>query len=1023
MLTRYGIEISVSFNRIALLSRNHRALFAWTLLCSGIAFLAPAFSQTKPARVKPTISSNEYIQNFWTTANGLPQNSVNAVLQTRDGYLWVATYGGLARFDGVKFTVFDVAEPGGIKSNRILSLCESKDGALWIGTSNAGLMRYKDGIFTSVQIPGGQPEDLVSIIYEDSRGALWMKTSRGLVRFFLGEFKTLTPQDGLPNAIITSLAEDQDKNFWIGTTAGLVRMSGGQLITLTTRDGLPSDSVTSICARRGGGLWVGTHGGLGRIDQGMTIKKLEGPDSNAIGRLFEDRSGNLWISTAAGLDRLTDDSVVHCKMNTELKTPAVACMTDDREGNIWIGTQAAGLCRFRSAQLTVYASERGLANESVVPIIEGAPGEMWIGMTCSGLARLHDGRIAPYPAGLNGCVWALLHDSKGALWVGTWGGGLTRLKDGQSVNYRKANSGLSNDGVLSLFEDRNGIVWIGTGDGLNKLLDGRITSYRTTDGLVGNDVRFITEDHQGAIWVGTTGGVSRIAGGSFTNYTTKEGLSNDYVRAIQPDEDDTIWLGTYGGGLNRLKDGRISQYTIRNGLFDNIISRILEDNSGHFWMSGNKGIFRVSKLELNEFADGKIGSIGCVSYGIEDGMKSSECNGGGQPAGWKSRDGKLWFPTARGIVMIDPDRIATNNLAPPVTIERVLVDRNAVTPLGEVQLRPGQNDLEIDYAGLSLVASENVRFRYRLDGLDASWIDVGTRRAAYYSHVPPGRYSFTVIASNSDGVWNSDGATIRIVVIPPFWRTWWFAPALVLSAIALSLLAYRQRITHLQKARESFSRQLIDSQERERKRIAAELHDSLGQSLLVIKNRALLGTQLSDGNDNARDQFDEITTSAAEAIEEVREIAYDLRPYHLDRLGLTSTLEAMIERIAGASSIRFTADIPHLDGLFSPESEISLYRIVQECVNNIVKHSEATEASIKIQRDQQSVHIKITDNGKGFAQEPPAAGKQRRRGFGLTGIAERVRLLGGSHSIHSSAGEGTTIRIKIALETMETVEQ
>jgi signal transduction histidine kinase len=379
----------------------------------------------------------------------------------------------------------------------------------------------------------------------------------------------------------------------------------------------------------------------------------------------------------------------------------------------------------------------------------------------------------------------------------------------------------------------------------------------------------------------------------------------------------------------------------------------------------------------------------------------------------------FWFPTQKGVVKIDPHHIRANDLPPPVVIEQVLLNRKSIGPAPMIEVQPGPSDLEIQYTGLSFTVPEKVRFKYKLAGLHEEWVDVGTRRAAYYNHVPPGEYSFTVIAANSDGVWNTEGAVIKIVVIPPFYRTWWFMVLAVIAVALIGVALYEWRIWRLKRAKvtqEEFSRRLIQSQESERKRIAAELHDSLGQSLVIIKNRALFGINAPVDDQHARKQFTEISAQSAQAIAEVKEIAYNLRPYLLDRLGLTKAIESMLNKVANSSGVRFVTEVDSLDGLFSKDDEINIYRIVQESVNNIIKHAQAREAVVIIRRDGPSVSITVRDDGKGFSPEITDGGAQPRRGFGLIGITERARILGAKPEVHSSPGRGTTLELKLLVK-------
>ena len=613
-------------------------------------------------------------------------------------------------------------------------------------------------------------------------------------------------------------------------------------------------------------------------------------------------------------------------------------------------------------------------------------------------------------------VMSLHEDREGGLLIGTWGDGAKRIADG------KATSLLPRDGVpvrivRAIHQDRTGAIWFGASNGLVRWRGGVFDFFTTQDGLSGNTVHVIVEDRRGDLWLGTEAGLTRYSGGRFFAEDGDGGPAGHLVRAIHEDAEDTLWVGTYDAGLFRLRNGRFTRYTTAEGLFDNGAFQILEDARGFFWVSCNRGLYRVRRQDLNDLAEGRVERVVSVSYGRPDGMLSTECNGGGQPAGIAARDGRLWFPTQRGVVVVDPAAVPFNSLPPPVVIEEVRIGRDQVAFGGGVRVLPGQESFEVRYAGLSFVKPEQVRFKYRLEGLDRGWVDADTRRVAYYTHVPPGRYRFTVVAANTDGVWNQEGASVAVVVVPPFWRTWWFRAVVAAALAAAAVALYRRRVGRFERAhaaREAFSRRLIETQE-ERRRIAAELHDSLGQDLILIKNWALLGLgAVAEGGPTA-EQLREISDTAAQALGEVREIAYNLGPYQLERLGLTRSIEDMLEKVASSSGIRFPADIAHLDGALPRESEINLYRVVQEAVNNAVKHSGASEAALTIASDARQLRVTLRDDGKGFDPEAHYRVQAAVRGFGLAGMAERVRLLGGTWEIRSAPNAGTSIDIHIPL--------
>jgi signal transduction histidine kinase/ligand-binding sensor domain-containing protein len=956
-----------------------------------------------------------YLQTVWTTEDGLPQNSVTAIVQSRDGYLWLSTFGGLARFDGVRFTIFNSANTPGLKSNRITALFEDRRGILWLGTETGELMSLQDGVGTTYPLSGALEGAIVFSLTADGAGGLWAGTSKGLARFQDGKVTAYTTADGLPNNLIYAGEQDQAGRLWMMANRVLVQFDGRQFVTYQFREGLLEGF---FIPRRQGGFWVTATTGVALFFDGKFVlhPHLSRSPWN-MRTLFEDREGTLWIAYVSPLMVQRFQAGRFSSYAMKSGEYEIRAIYEDREGNLWMGSIGGGLIRLKKRAVTTYTTENGLPSNTVFAVTDDGIGGTWIA-TGSGLAHLRAGKTTVYTdkdGMLSSYATALLRDRAGSLWIGS-NLGLTRLKDQRFINYTPAQ-GLSGQVVMSLAEDRDGNVWIGTTDGLSRWRDGAFTVYNRAAGLVSNDVRSIVQTRDGALWVGTTGGLSCYRNETFTNYTTRDGLSNGYVRAIVEEPDGALWLGTYGGGLNRFKNGRFTPVTTRDGLFDDFVSRILEDDRGNFWMLGNRGIFSVKRAELNDFAEGRVGSITSIAYGIGDGMISSEGEGNAQPAGWRAADGKLWFPTIKGIAVLDPSPV--NTLLSPVVIQGVTVDRAAQSAAHRVEIKPGQQNLEIYYAGLTFSRPEQVKFKYQLVGFDRGWVDAGTRRTAYYQQLPPGNYAFKVIADNGYGVWNMEGQTLSVVVLPPFYRTWSFVTLALLGVAALMVLAWRQRVSQLQRAhaaQQAFSRQLMASQESERKRIAAELHDSLGQRLVIIKNLALILLN-RPATDGSREQIDEISAEASQALGEVKEISYNLRPHQLDRLGLTKAVEALVKKADAASAIAFTSAIDDIDGVFPKEAEIGFYRVAQESVNNVLKHSAATEASVTVRRSDGRILLTVRDNGKGFVPEATRTASVPA-GFGLVGISERATLLGGHATIHSAPGQGTTIGIAIDLRNV-----
>lgn len=957
----------------------------------------------------------QYRFDSWTTENGLPQNSINGLAQTPDGYLWMTTFDGLVRFDGVRFTIFVHSNTPGLATNRLTALYADREGTLWIGTEDSGVIRYRSGVFTTFTKEQGLPHNAVSQIQQDSQGTLVVVTHTGLVRW-AGDKFILIPDSFLHS--FQKVHYGRSGAQWWFDRDGLRQLKDGRQINYPELKARISVNGirAALCEDRAGNFWLWSYpDGLFCV-LGQRIKRFtekEGmPRVEDVVSIHEDRSGAIWFVThGAGVVRYQQGRFSAYGREQGLLSDSAQSIIEDREGSLWVGTTNMGLNQLNRQSLTTYSLADGLGDKNIYPIYQDHAGAIWFGSLY--LTRFADGRFTNFTEkdfprltqrqGLG--VQALQEDREGRLWISVIGG-LFSFKEGRFTDH----SALIAPIVFAIHQDQAGDLWFGTERGLFKLHNGVITRYGVDEGLPSEDVKVIFEDLQHRLWIGTYGGLARVTESGFVCFTVKDGLKSNRVRSLYEDADGDLWIGTYDGGLNRLKNGQIVSITTENGLYNNGVFQILEDRRGNFWMSCNKGIYRVSHRQLVDFAEGRILRVISRAYGKRDGMLNDECNGGRQPAGIRARDGRLWFPTQDGAVMVDPEAEPINELPPPVLIEAVTLDRanQPFTDSTEITIRPGQGNLEIGYTALSYLKSEQIQFKYKLSG--QNWVEAGTRRIAYFSYLPPGNYAFTVIAANSDGVWNEQGASLRLTVIPPFYRTWWFTALAALTLAGLAVAFYRWRISQLKQEhaqQTAFSRRLIDSQETERKRIAAELHDSLGQNLIVIKNQAVLSLHSLDDREEMIEQINSITAAASQAIQEMKEISHNLRPYLLDRLGLTLALESMLKKVAASGQVHFTTEIERIDNLFPKESEIHLYRLVQESVNNILKHADATEARVFIRKEARLVVLAIEDNGKGFDSSLP------KTGFGLTGIVERTRLLGGGHSLESEPGKGTRVRIEI----------
>jgi signal transduction histidine kinase len=661
----------------------------------------------------------------------------------------------------------------------------------------------------------------------------------------------------------------------------------------------------------------------------------------------------------------------------------------------------------KNGRFASYTTQFGLSDNMTRAIYEDAEGSIWVG-TRNGLNRLKDGKFTVYTVGeglANNSVLSLYGDAKGGLWVGTRSG-LSEFKNGRFTSYT-TKDGLSDDTVLAITEAEDGGLWIGTGQGLNLLRNGKFTPYRTMDGLTNDGVWSLWEARDGVLWIGTDGGgLNRWENGKFVAYTSKEGLANDIVLSIYEDEEDTIWVGT-SGGLSRFKNGRFTTYTSQVGLFDDVVFQILQDGTGHLWMSCNKGVFRVSKKELDDFAEGRVKSITSMSYGTTDGMKSRECNGGFQPAGWKSRDGRLWFPTVKGVAVVAPDRIRINDHVPPVIIERVVVDNTPINATENIRFASGKERFEFHFAGLSYVAPEKVQFKYKLEGFDGDWIDAGTRRDASYTNIPAGHYSFKVIASNNDLVWNLNGASFEFYLQPHFYQTYWFYAFCVVIAGLLGWLLYRFRVRQMNA---EFSAVLA-----ERTRLAREIHDTLAQGFvgIALQLEAASG-ELMQSPESAQQRLKMAHKMVRSSLVEARRSVWDLRAQALERGNLVSALSQIAQQSTAGTSVQAEVKLQGKPRRLPDRVESNLLRIGQEALSNALTHARPTRVVIELSFDRSLIRLCVTDDGCGFESQTPFSASSGH--FGLIGIQERVDQIGGQLDMRSSPGNGTKVDVSVAVD-------
>ncbi len=1011
----------------------------WRNVCRTILLFSflPVPLNGQSAGLDPSRDITQYAHRFWTKRDGLPQNSVTSIAQTDDGYLWFGTMEGLARFNGTSFSTFNTRNTPQLGTNYVIALLTDHDGTLWIGTNGGGLSRMCKGEFRRLTLPSEPERVAVRAMKQDREGDVWVSTTIGLAQFHGDSLKHLyTVADGLPSNTVYRAEEDTEgrilaltpRGVWIrerdcfepfivssawGSSEG--KSKPAQQTEYSGKRALAAVPTTLLCDRHGA-LWIGTgRDGLFilRGDSLHNISIKDGLGAGEISTLVEDQRGTVWVGTmAGGLSRVVNDRVSHFTSNEGLSGDEVHSIFEDREGVLWVGISAGGVNRFVNSKFTTYRTGLNAAENMVWGVFADSPGRLYASTATGNLVEYRNGVFEPssFSPGKKhheGPVFSFVHDHAGVRWVGG-AMGVTRYA-AQSV--REYHVGAT----MSLTEDQYGRIWSASPEGLWCFVGEKAHRVLTSESGQLLKLRDVGIDRTGNLWLSSRfEGVMRyrLPGRSETvpvldektcvKFTRHEGLSSDLVTTMVVDSAGTVWVASGGSGLSVIRGTRVSVLTPAQGLPEEGVMGVVPDGHGWIWLTSNNGVYRISAAELTEYFDGRRTSIAVQSFGTSDGMYSDEFNGGFQASIARTPDGKLWFPSTFGVVMVDPAHLPTNMVPPALVLERVRIDNTEGMPTPNGEYPPGNGDFEFHFVGLSSNAPERIQYRYLLEGFNKEWIDAGTRHEAFYTNIPPGKYRFRVIARNADGVWNEAGISFPFVLRPHFSQTVWFG--ILIGMVVLVLVT---GIWYLYK------------RDRDRELQASQLESQLTQAQLQILKMQLQPHFLFNTLNGIMVLIKEDPDMASRMIARLSEfLRLTLESAGEQEVTLRRELE-YLSRYIQIEQLRF-GDRLTVDQQVDPEVLEALVPnlILQPLVENAIKHGVSRRRGparifVEAVRENGSLTIHVRDNGEGIQA---ADGGQFKEGIGIRNTRARMQHLYGTaqgFELSTPAGGGVDVRLTI----------
>ena len=1007
-------------------------------------------AQSEKLSVQKSLS--QYSHEVWTTDDGLPQNSINELVQTPDGYLWMGTQEGLARFDGVQFTIFDKHNTPQIKNNFISALFVDHEGSLWIGTFDGGLITYKNNTFVGTIKFKILENSYIRSIFEDNANGIWIAIrERGVMRIDSASHQTFDTSNGLIDNQARNFCQDSKGRVWIATEKGISIYDKGKLQSFTMKEGLLYSVVNSITRGLNNTMWLATNRGIQNVPEDFTDRKSfktynvqDGLPDNITFNVQVDSDGTVWAGTRGGVARLSNGKISSFTVADGLSYEHVDALLIDFEKNIWIGTDGGGLNVLKEGIFTSFTKKEGMLSNIIWTIFEDQSHTIWIG-TDNGLVKMsRNGKPSfTYFTKKEGLydneVYSLAMDNTGAMWVGTVNG-VNKIVKGKVENVK---SSIKTKGLIisQVFEDSRHRIWIATaGEGLHRIDKGSVKTYNVANGFISNYIGCIAEDKNGNILVGTDGeGLVIVSEEQQKIISKNNGLSSNFIQAIYIDQEGVVWAGTSGGGLNRIANGTITSFTVKEGLHDDLIFQILEDDFGRLWMTSNRGIFHVNKSELNAFASGKVRSVNSVAYSKEDGLRSMECNGGVQPAGWKAHDGTLWFPTSGGVAMINPKNIVANQHPPRVILEEMRVENQPwKTPI----VTPGKERFEFRFTGISFAAPKKIRFKVKLEGYDKEWDDIDTRRAAYYTHLPPGEYTFKVIAGNSDGVWNETGISYPFVVQAHFYQTTIFYISFI-AFVAIGIFGtYRLRIRQinsrqreLERIVEERTKNLVEANNSKSQLLSFVAHD-LKTPLITIHSIAQEIKAFDNIDRHFRGYLDLVEQNSKRIVTLISEILnisaiesgkfqFKFEPINIAGIAAIVVDGYQVQAMRKEQQLTFNVESDHQCIVMA--DSVKLQEAMENLINNAIKYSPRhAQIAVNVLLRNETVVFTVQDQGPGISTEDQQqlfkkfhvltakpTGGEIATGLGLAIVKEIVEAHHGKVFVKSTPPMGSLFTIEL----------